>query len=277
MNNLNTQQIILLALLVSFVTSIATGITTVSLLEQAPDPVTQTINRVVEKTIERVVTEPSENNEKPVEKEIVTVVVNEEDRTIEAIEKNSESLVRIYEKIGDLKNFVALGIILSPNGEIVTDASLIKEGGKYLGVYGTDELPIQTLFRATSSSSFIKMGIDSEKLLEDQFSGPFIAVNFGDSNISKLGQSVISLSGTQENKVSIGVITSINKNEEGKVLTLETSIDENNILPGSVILNLSGEVIGMINNTNIMKSSSFIPANTIKDFLNSTNLLEITN
>lgn len=277
MNNLNTQQIILLALLVSFVTSIATGITTVSLLEQAPDPVTQTINRVVEKTIERVVTEPSENNEKPVEKEIVTVVVNEEDRTIEAIEKNSESLVRIYEKIGDLKNFVALGIILSPNGEIVTDASLIKEGGKYLGVYGTDELSIQTLFRATPSSSFIKMGIDSEKLLEGQFSGPFIAVNFGDSNISKLGQSVISLSGTQENKVSIGVITSINKNEEGKVLTLETSIDENNISPGSVILNLSGEVIGMISNTNIMKSSSFIPANTIKDFLNSTNLLEITN
>ncbi len=275
MNNLNTQQIILLALLVSFVTSIATGITTVSLLQQAPDPVTQTINRVVEKTIERVVTEPNENNEKTVEKEIVTVVVNEEDRTIEAIEKNSESLVRIYEKIGELKNFVALGVILSSNGEIVTDASLIKESGKYLGVYGINEFPIQILSKATSTP-FIKMGIDSEKLLENSSPSSFVAVSFGDSNISKLGQSVISLSGAQENKVSIGVITSINNDEGGKILTLDTSIDENNILPGSVILNLSGEVIGMISNANILKSSSFIPANIVKDFLSSANLLEIT-
>lgn len=275
MNNLNTQQIILLALLVSFVTSIATGITTVSLLQQAPDPVTQTINRVVEKTIERVVTEPNENNEKTVEKEIVTVVVNEEDRTIEAIEKNSESLVRIYEKIGELKNFVALGVILSSNGEIVTDASLIKESGKYLGVYGINEFPIQILSKATSTP-FIKMGIDSEKLLENSSPSSFVAVSFGDSNISKLGQSVISLSGAQENKVSIGVITSINDDEGGKILTLDTSIDENNILPGSVILNLSGEVIGMISNANILKSSSFIPANIVKDFLSSANLLEIT-
>ena len=49
MNDLSKQQLILLALLVSFVTSLATGIFTVSLMSQAPQEVVQTINNVVER------------------------------------------------------------------------------------------------------------------------------------------------------------------------------------------------------------------------------------
>lgn len=91
LNSLTNNQIILLALLVSFVTSIATGIVTVTLLEQAPQGVTQTINRVVERTIETVV--PTGIKETLIQERVV--IKDQEEFVVNAVAKTQKAFVNV--------------------------------------------------------------------------------------------------------------------------------------------------------------------------------------
>jgi len=269
MNDLNSQQIVLLTLLVSFVTSIATGIVTVSLLEQAPEPVTQTINRVVEKTVERVV---EVEGEKPgtVETIIETVIVKEEDLTIEAVNKNSRSLVRIFSVSGTTETFVGLGIVTSESGEIISDSQNLNSDTNYVGKFQTGDFPLELVSRE-ANNPFAKLKATSEST--------FSPASFSNSQNLKLGQSVIALSGQISNSVSTGIVTSlitsagsIDETESGsesieEVISIETSVNGNKIIVGSILLNLQGQIVGAKINGDPLDTTSFMPANRISDFL----------
>ncbi len=279
MNDLNAQQIVLLTLLVSFVTSIATGITTVSLLEQAPAPVTQTINRVIEKTIETITPTDTANPTatKPT-KEVTTVVVNNEDLTIGAVSKNSKSLVRIYQKYGNVETFVGLGIVFDKSGRIVTDASVIQKSGKYVAAYSTGKYNMSVGYRELNDPYAILKIADGQLNVPTEFS----AASFADSQNLKLAQSVISLSGINSNTVATGIIANLevstgalNKNQvvaDAKPVQqfklIEVSVDKSNVLLGSIILNLNGEIIGARINNDLTRVNTFTPSNNIKNFLN---------
>lgn len=272
MNDLNAQQIVLLTLLVSFVTSIATGITTVSLLEQAPEPVTQTINRVVERTVERVV-ENDENNQ-PQEKIVETIIVKEEDLTIEAVEKNSQSLVRIFNKVGDLENFVTLGVVVSEDGDILVPANLINKNFNYFVQLGNSKFNLKTLIIG-ESYALLKISSDQDNL-------NFKKVILGNSQKLKLGQSVIALSGQDSNVVSTGIISSLKTmsgilNEQDvnstttpqeNISVISASVDQDKIVYGSILLNLQGELVGFKSNITL-KLNEFTPATEIISFLES--------
>ncbi len=86
--DLNKSQLILLAVLLSFITSIATGITTVTLMQQAPKSITVPVNRVVQQTVDKI---------EQVEGKTVTqtVVIKEEDLVVDAIAKNQSAVFSI--------------------------------------------------------------------------------------------------------------------------------------------------------------------------------------
>jgi hypothetical protein len=276
MDNLNAQQIVLLTLLVSFVTSIATGITTVSLLEQAPEPVTQTINRVVERTVERVVEVNNEDGKEPQEKIIETIVVKEEDLTIDAVDKNSKSLVRIFRKNGDLENFVGLGVIVSDNGNILSSSNIIEQNSDYIAKYAESKVfPIKI---SSKNEKYALLAIDSEQQEEV---GIFQKVRTGNSQNLKLGQTVIALSGQNSNSVSVGIITSletlqktlddteVNSNTvpQDIISLINTSVNPDKIVSGALLLNLQGELVGF--KRDLVNQTSFESVSDMISFLES--------
>jgi S1-C subfamily serine protease len=255
--NLNTQQIVLLCLLVAFVTSISTGITVVSLMDQTDEPVTQTINRIVEKTVQTV-TEPSNN--KPTNKEIVTVVVNQEDLTIDAVSKNSKSLVRIYSAYSDKKDtIITLGVAVSGT-QILVDKNMLNKSSEYIAVTTSGEYKIKFVSGSEGGEFALYTIKDGQSVLTP--------ANFSDSNSLQLAQSVISISGLSNNTVSTGIIEQLNKEGE-TVKTIDTNLNSSGLYVGSILLNLKGLIVGFKTYNLNLIPDSFAPSNAIRDYLSS--------
>jgi len=248
--NLNRTQIILLTLLVSFVTSIATGIVTVSLLQQAPPGVTQTINRVVERTVEKVV--PSVINPGTVTKE-TTVVVKEDDLITASIEKSSKSVVSIFEKTmgtdGQLHAaFVGWGIALTDKGVIATDSGFISDSGIYaVTVSDGKSFDVKVLNQDED------LGIALvEASLPEKYALPTILL--GDADKLRLGQSVVSFGGTERQAVAIGsvsALTPVSIPQSGTTTLvsligfIDASAAPSDGIRGGALINIFGEVVGM--------------------------------
>jgi hypothetical protein len=259
--DLNTQQIVLLCLLVSFVTSIATGITVVSLMQQSPEPVTQTINRVIERTVETVTQQPVEDiknliSQKPTpSKEVVTVVVNQEDQSINAVSKNENSIARIVLNTKG-EEFVTLGLVYNQAGDLIVDKRMIDRRTTYAAYYGSKRFLVKYA-SGSETNDFITLKVQGEN------PNDFVTATLGDSNGLKLAQSVISLSGTKQTSVGIGEIESLNQAGDGSLISIDTSVNGQNVLNGSVLLNLQGAVIGIKVYTTEDRTV-FMPINTLK-------------
>ena len=92
--HLTKTQIVLLVLLVSFVTSMATGIVTVSLMDQAPEGVTYTINRFIEQSAEAVTGVVTQQ-----QPEAPETTVSSTKTVADVVKEVEPSLVRIYTSV----------------------------------------------------------------------------------------------------------------------------------------------------------------------------------
>ena len=140
--DLNKTQMILLVLLVCFVVSIATGIVTVSLMQQVPKSVPQTINRVIERTINNVTT-PA-----PVTKE-------------ENVIGNSNATVQIFmpDDTTGAPNTTPLGkgVIISEVGLVLVENSILQAKDSYKIMLDKDMFDSEVLQRFSNGFTILKI------------------------------------------------------------------------------------------------------------------------
>lgn len=254
--HLNKSQIILLTLLVSFVTSIATGIVTVSLMEQAPPVIAQTVNRVIERTIQTVASStPSRTQAATVITQEKTVVVNESELIAAAIKKIEPSIVRVYNASEENPVLLALGIVLDGSGKIATDSEAL--GGRDdAAVVSHDGKRIRMF--VTSIDRDNGLAFLQESTTTPVAKAPWVPAQIS-GNQTVLGESVVAIAGKTTTRISPGIVTTLIPAGGGHII--DTNVSGDLLLPGSPIVNTQGALLGV--STMVSRTSSvqgFIPA-----------------
>ena len=246
---LSKSQIILLTLLVSFVTSIATGIVTVSLMQQAPPAITQTVNRIVEHTVEKLVptnTGQAAATSVTTEK---TIVVKEADLISQAVARVSPSIVHLYSSDAVSPTFLGIGLVLDSSGRILADSDAL---GEAADAFVT--LPEGTQVRAFVTSRDADSGLAFLSATSTASSTPKWSVAvLADGNLV-LGQTVIALSGKSIPRIGDGLITAFLPGANTGRDVIDTNIAPDYLLSGSPLINSDGAVIGI--RTGVARNSS---------------------
>lgn len=246
LNHLNASQLVLLTLLVSFVTSIATGIVTVSLMEQAPPTIAQTVNRVVERTVERVVPAAQEASViTPIVTE-KTIVVKETDYIAEAIEKASPAIVRLYTKTKDAAGddadiFLGLGVVVSRDGTIYSDVAAWPASNSVV-VERADGTRVPATLASNSDPGGVLVLSGATSTAEGEVL--WNAGVFSREDIA-LGSSVVSIAGRSTMRVGNGIVSALPSTEDPALSLIDTNVPQGAVVYGSVITDDQGRIIGI--------------------------------
>ena len=244
---LNKTQLILLAVLLSFITSMATGITTVTLMQQAPASITAPVNRIVQQTVDKI---------EQVEGKTVTqtVVVKEEDLVVDAIAKNQSAVFSITKDVQDI-NFNTMevsagrGFAVSSSGIIVADATLVPDKETYFVKNSSGKFKADFISTDKNGFSFLKIGDPVNGTDKISFTVPA----FGDLSQMKVGQDVLILGNT----VSSLIFEGLNANK-----SMDLNVSKSNV--GALVLDLDGNAIGLALSGD---TASFVSINNINNAL----------
>ncbi|MDE2078761.1 MAG: hypothetical protein KGI73_00020 [Patescibacteria group bacterium] len=262
---LNKFQLILLALLVSFVTSIATGIVTVTLLAQAPPAVTETVNHVIERTIQTIVPQATST---PVKQTTVTqtVVTQADDLLTSAIASALPKTGRVFQTTATSSPVVALAAEIAPN-ILVTDSAVVTKD-HLVAIGGTN-----VIFTVSQTFPDVGVAILVPASTSTALSAPF---KVGDAASVKLGATVAAVMSVVNERVAIGNVTSqsllatIAKkgSADVPVSTIDTNVNAGAIT-GAPLIDIYGNLVGI--STSASQSAngngSFVSANDIISLL----------
>ncbi len=220
--DLNKTQLILLAILISFVVSIATGIVTVTLMQQAPTGFTQTVNRVVQQTIEKVVPDYTPGKTQ-------TVVVKEDDLVVDAVAKARAGIFPMFtskDATSPIADAYSLG-----GGLFLASSATFETAHTYSTKVGDALVDIKVT--AASPLGFSLLSIADPKVATKDL--PKIV--FGKDADVKPGQTAVIVS---SESVSKGVVQSVSSGMI-KITPAPTVSSE-----GALAVNLDGSAIGLV-------------------------------
>lgn len=223
--DLNKSQLILLAVLLSFVTSIATGITTVTLMQQAPASFTVPVNRVIKQTVEKIQQVEGKTT-------VQTVIIKEEDLVVDAIAKNAAAVFTVSKEVLDLEGktievSAGRGFSVSADGLVVVDGSFVPEKGIYYLKNNSGKFKADFISVDKAGFSFLKIGAPLDEKNKIAFTVP----TFGDLDKMKIGQKILVLGGSISSSIFEG-----NKD-------IRINVTKSNA--GGLVLNLDGEALGI--------------------------------
>jgi hypothetical protein len=244
---LSKSQLILLTILVNFVTSVATAILAVSLLDHAPPYVTQTINRVVEHSIETVAP--------PIVSAVAPAPSNQELVTA-AIGADAARIAYIYEPSAtSTTQAVAIGTFLPKSHTVVTaaqaglpkEAKIIFAGGATLPASLSKADGSIVIYGFAESAAFPKVPSVSLVAAKDL----------------ALGQTALAVGA--DGSASTGIISRVS--DAGIQTTLGT------LGAGSAVVDLSGNLIGIAKGA---APGALVSADAIGDLLTATSSAPLT-
>jgi hypothetical protein len=233
--DLNKTQFLLLTLLVNFVTAIATGVLTVSLLDDTSPTITQTVNRIVERTVDTV-TAPA-----PVISPIGKPAPTTEERRTAAIAEAASRRVAIYRSAA-AKEPIATGTYL-PKSRAVVAASAGLPAEIVVVFPDGSSAPAS---RSKAGNGLTIYGFADAAALPAATSPTLVPK----ADVT-LGESVISIAA--DGSVVTGIVTKVDA----------TAISANiaGIPAGGSAVNLDGDIIGIAGGT------GFIPADIVTALL----------
>jgi hypothetical protein len=242
MEHLTKQQIVLLTLLVSFITSLSTGIVTVSLMDQSPT-VTKTVNQIIEKTIAS-----------PQTAAVGLVSISVQDQVASATARVSSSTVRIKDASGTT---IGLGIIISKTGAIMTDRNMIDQTQTYSATLSNGvsvPLSLSISNNTTGEPIFLIPTASYTNGSPITFVPATVVSGYG------LGQKIFSLSSSDPSSDSLalgeGLITQVG------TTSIATSIPGTGTV-GAPLFDIQGNIIGMQASSTFIEIAPLIPVSNV--------------
>jgi hypothetical protein len=228
LEELSKSQLLLLMLLVNFITSIATGVLTVSLLDQAPATVTQTVNRIVDNTVQSVATgTPLASIVAAPTAVTKTIIENNDTLLPAAISADVARSVDIYGSGGIKSPLVAEGTYL-PKARAVVTATQVGLPNNVTIVFPDNSTEAASV--SHTGATITIYGFSDSATLP---SAP--APSIVDDSSLKAGQTVVAL--TEDGSAATGIISKIDADGVHTDLPVTPA--------GNSLVDLAGDIIGI--------------------------------